>query len=466
MGKTYEAMNEFKEAKEIYEDQIKEISEEIADSNNQLFINIQSSQLANIYSSLTDIYKKEGNVSKVNELSEKLFELNKKNAGDNEEAILEVEIGRQEYLFHQAVEKADYKLAAGSIKEILAKAEKLYKMRPLSRAYWYALWNFAYISVSTETEPENFLTTIKAFEDKVANELKINSEEQKTSLLYNIEKQYILYYSKNGNKPEERKHVEQAYQYAEKLNQLNPARFVLEIISAQASYIDMLLELSEHDKALKAAIDLEALYTMQGVWGFQDLRTENSIGTAMVCGGLYELGVEHLEKVKKDREKHLKQKPNDVDMMGSITTTYNNLSLGYGKLKKYAKALEVQKKAYEIIKTLYPHNKAQLGTNYLLMTLNTSIAYYQNSNNAEALKFLQEAENIANELKELNQLFSSYPLVVRFAKGDLLAKLSQPGSEELLKTGLEYKSGTLPNDAVLLYLINDYRTNNNSIYRK
>ena len=119
-------MNEFK-AKEIYEDQIKEISEEIADSDNQLFINIQSSQLANIYSSLTDIYKKEGNVSKVNELSEKLFELNKKNAGDNEEAILEVEIGRQEYLFHQAVEKADYKLAAGSIKEILAKAEKLYK---------------------------------------------------------------------------------------------------------------------------------------------------------------------------------------------------------------------------------------------------------------------------------------------------------------------------------------------------
>lgn len=147
-------------------------------------------------------------------------------------------------------------------------------------------------------------------------------------------------------------------------------------------------------------------------------------------------------------------------------TIPTQLSLGYGKLKKYAKALEVQKKAYEIIKTLYPHNKAQLGTNYLLMTLNTSIAYYQNSNNAEALKFLQEAENIANELKELNQLFSSYPLVVRFAKGDLLAKLSQPGSEELLKAGLEYKSGTLPNDAVLLYLINDYRTNNNSIYRK
>lgn len=74
-------------------------------------------------------------------------------------------------------------------------------MRPLSRAYWYALWNFAYISVSTETEPENFLTTIKAFEDKVANEFKINSEEQKTSLLYNIEKQYILYYPKTETNP-------------------------------------------------------------------------------------------------------------------------------------------------------------------------------------------------------------------------------------------------------------------------
>ena len=59
MGKTYEAMNEFKEAKEIYEDQIKEISEEIADSDNQLFINIQSSQLANIYSS-ADRHLQEG----------------------------------------------------------------------------------------------------------------------------------------------------------------------------------------------------------------------------------------------------------------------------------------------------------------------------------------------------------------------------------------------------------------------
>mgnify|MGYP000090315618 CR=1 FL=1 len=79
---------------------------------------------------LTDIYKKEGNVSKVNELSEKLFELNKKNAGDNEEAILEAEIGRQEYLFHQAVEKADYKLAASSIKEILAKARNCIRCVP------------------------------------------------------------------------------------------------------------------------------------------------------------------------------------------------------------------------------------------------------------------------------------------------------------------------------------------------
>lgn len=33
----------------------------------------------------------------------------------------------------------------------------------------------------------------------------------------------------------------------------------------------------------------------------------------------------------------MKQKPNDVDMMGSITTTYNNLSLGYGKLKNMPK---------------------------------------------------------------------------------------------------------------------------------
>lgn len=126
----------------------------------------------------------------------------------------------------------------------------------------------------------------------------------------------------------------------------------------------------------------------------------------------------------------------------------------------------MQKKAYEIIKTLYPHNKAQLGTNYLLMTLNTSIAYYQNSNNAEALKFLQEAENIANELKELNQAFQAPTLLLSGLPKETFWPNYPSPAQELLKTGLEYKSGTLPNDAVLLYLINDYRTNNNSIYRK
>lgn len=466
MGKVYETMNEMKDAKEIYEDGIKDISELIADSDNQLFIEIQNSTLANMYNSLIDIYTKEGKISKVNELAEKLFQLNKIKAGKNEEALLEAEIEDLEFKFHQIIDKTDYAQAADIIKEVLVRAEKLYQMRPMSRAYWYALWNFAYISISTETDRENFLTTIKAFEDRVANEFKITSEEQKYSLLYNIENQYILYYSKDGNKPEERKHVAAAYKYAEILNKLNSTRFVSEIIKAQTMYVDMLLELSENDKALKIAIDLDALYSMQEFWGHQDLRTENSIGTAMVCGGLYELGVKRLEKVKKTREEHLQKNPEDVEMMISITTTYNNLSLGYGKLKKYAKALEVQKKAYEIIKTLYPYNKAQLGTNYLLMTLNTSIAYYQNDKIEEAKKFLQEAEGIANELKELNPLFISYPLLVRFAKGDLYAKLSLPGSEELLKEGLEYKSGTLQNDAVLLYIINDYRANNNSIYIK
>lgn len=466
LGKTYEAMNKLKEAKEIYEDESKEISELMANSDNQLFLNIQRSTLANMYNSLIDIYTKEGNTDKVNQLAEKLLELNKAKAGKNEEALLEVEIENLEFKFHQITDKTDYAQAAAILKEILVRAEKLYQMRPMSRAYWYALWNFAYISISTETDPENFLFTLKAFEDRVTHEFNITSEEQKYLILYNIETQYILYYSKNGNKPEERKHVAAAYHYSERLNKLNSSRFVTEIINAQTMYVDMLLELSENEKALKAAIDLDALYAMQEFWGYQDLKTENSIGTAMVCGGLYELGVKRLEKVRKAREEHLKKKPEDVEMMISMTTTYNNLSLGYGKLKKYSKALEVQKKAYEIIQVLYSYNKAQLGTNYLLMTLNTSIAYFQNDKIEEARKYLQEAESIADELKELNPLFVSYPLIVRFAKGDLYAKLSLAGSGELLKEGLEYKSGTLQNDAVLLYIINDYRANNNSLYIK
>ena len=78
----------------------------------------------------------------------------------------------------------------------------------------------------------------------------------------------------------------------------------------------------------------------------------------------------------------------------------------------------------------------------------------------QALHYLEEASAIAEEMKALfPQYFATYPIVVKLAKGDLLSKLSQPGAQELLKEGLEYKAGSQPNDALLLYTLKEYHSN-------
>ena len=112
------------------------------------------------------------------------------------------------------------------------------------------------------------------------------------------------------------------------------------------------------------------------------------------------------------------------------------------------------------MKDLYAQNKAQLGTHYMLITMNVSVNYYQNGDNQQALHYLEEASAIAEEMKALfPQYFATYPIVVKLAKGDLLSKLSQPGAQELLKEGLEYKAGAQPNDALLLYTLKEYHSN-------
>jgi tetratricopeptide (TPR) repeat protein len=138
------------------------------------------------------------------------------------------------------------------------------------------------------------------------------------------------------------------------------------------------------------------------------------MGVALVCGGYYELGLKYLERVKEGREKELKKYPHNNELKANTCSTYNNLSLGYSKLKKYKQALKEQLKAYTLMKDLYAQNKAQLGTNYMLITMNVSVNYYQNGDNQQALHYLEEASAIAEEMKALfPQYFATYPIVVK-----------------------------------------------------
>ena len=111
------------------------------------------------------------------------------------------------------------------------------------------------------------------------------------------------------------------------------------------------------------------------------------------------------------------------------------------------------------MKALYPLNKVSMGTNYMLMTLNTSICCYRTGDNEQALGYAEEALAVAEEMKRLNPLFDTYPILIKLAKGDLLNQLSLPGGRELQAEGLNYRPGSLPNDTLLRFGIEEYRRN-------
>ena len=455
-----EAIHEWEQAEEVYLSNIKNLEEQIAVSDNQLFIRIQKGSLLDSYTSLMRLYSQKEDLEKARQTAAKIKEISLNDPDLNEEKRISIELDYlnilQDFAMNAGHMKEAYKIAA----EAYAKAEVLYQKNPITKAVQFLQRYIIYLQLSIDYETDAFPERAELLRTRIEHEFTSLSADFKINALHNLEMMYSTYYSRKGNQPEERRSLTKAYQYAKQLNELNASLFFQEIFYARAKYIDVLIAESKNQKAAQEALELDALYSIQSAWGYYNLNVESCMGVALVCGGYYELGLKYLERVKEEREKELKKYPDNNELKANTCTTYNNLSMGYSKLKKYKQALKEQLKAYTLMKDLYAQNKAQLGTNYMLITMNVSVNYYQNGDNQQALHYLEEASAIAEEMKTLYpQYFATYPIVVKLAKGDLLSKLSQPGAQELLKEGLEYKAGSQPNDALLLYTLKEYHSN-------
>lgn len=455
-----EAIHEWEQAEEVYLSNIKNLEEQIAVSDNQLFIRIQKGSLLDSYTSLMRLYSQKEDLEKARQTAAKIKEISLNDPDLDEEKRISIELDYlnilQDFAMNAGHMKEAYKIAA----EAYAKAEVLYQKNPITKAVQFLQRYIIYLQLSIDSETDAFPERAELLRTRIEQEFTSLSADFKINALHNLEMMYSTYYSRKGNQPEERRSLTKAYQYAKQLNELNASLFFQEIFYARAKYIDVLIAESKNQKAAQEALELDALYSIQSAWGYYNLNVESCMGVALVCGGYYELGLKYLERVKEEREKELKKYPDNNELKANTCSTYNNLSLGYSKLKKYKQALKEQLKAYTLMKDLYAQNKAQLGTNYMLITMNVSVNYYQNGDNQQALHYLEEASAIAEEMKALfPQYFATYPIVVKLAKGDLLSKLSQPGAQELLKEGLEYKAGSQPNDALLLYTLKEYHSN-------
>lgn len=455
-----EAIHEWKQAEEVYLSNIKNLEEQIAVSDNQLFIRIQKGSLLDSYTSLMRLYSQKEDLEKARQTAAKIKEISLNDPDLDEEKRISIELNYLDMLLDFAMNAGQMKDAYKIAAEAYTKAEVLYQKNPITKAAEFLQRYIVYLQLSVDSETDAFPERAELLRTRIEQEFTSLSPDFKINALHNLEMMYSTYYSRKGNQPEERRSLVKAYQYTKKLSESSSSQFTQENLYARAKYIDVLIAESKNQEAAQEALELDALYSIQSAWGYQNLSVESSMGVALVCGGYYELGLKYLERVKEGREKELKKYPHNNELKANTCSTYNNLSLGYSKLKKYKQALKEQLKAYTLMKDLYAQNKAQLGTNYMLITMNVSVNYYQNGDNQQALHYLEEASAIAEEMKALfPQYFATYPIVVKLAKGDLLSKLSQPGAQELLKEGLEYKAGSQPNDALLLYTLKEYHSN-------
>lgn len=455
-----EAIHEWKQAEEVYLSNIKNLEEQIAVSDNQLFIRIQKGSLLDSYTSLMRLYSQKEDLEKARQTAAKIKEISLNDPDLDEEKRISIELNYLDMLLDFAMNAGQMKDAYKIAAEAYTKAEVLYQKNPITKAAEFLQRYIVYLQLSVDSETDAFPERAELLRTRIEQEFTSLSPDFKINALHNLEMMYSTYYSRKVNQPEERRSLVKAYQYTKKLSESSSSQFTQENLYARAKYIDVLIAESKNQEAAQEALELDALYSIQSAWGYQNLSVESSMGVALVCGGYYELGLKYLERVKEGREKELKKYPHNNELKANTCSTYNNLSLGYSKLKKYKQALKEQLKAYTLMKDLYAQNKAQLGTNYMLITMNVSVNYYQNGDNQQALHYLEEASAIAEEMKALfPQYFATYPIVVKLAKGDLLSKLSQPGAQELLKEGLEYKAGSQPNDALLLYTLKEYHSN-------
>lgn len=455
-----EAIHEWEQAEEVYLSNIKNLEEQIAVSDNQLFIRIQKGSLLDSYTSLMRLYSQKEDLEKARQTAAKIKEISLNDPDLDEEKRISIELNYLDMLLDFAMNAGQMKEAYKIAAEAYTKAEVLYQKNPISKAAEFLQRCIVYLQLSVDSETDAFPERAELLRTRIEQEFTSLSPDFKINALHNLEMMYSTYYSRKGNQPEERRSLVKAYQYTKKLSESSSSQFTQENLYARAKYIDVLIAESKNQEAAQEALELDALYSIQSAWGYQNLSVESSMGVALVCGGYYELGLKYLERVKEEREKELKKYPDNNELKANTCTTYNNLSMGYSKLKKYKQALKEQLKAYTLMKDLYAQNKVQLGSNYMLITMNVSVNYYQNGDNQQALHYLEEASAIAEEMKALYpQYFATYPIVVKLAKGDLLSKLSQPGAQELLKEGLEYKAGSQPNDALLLYTLKEYHSN-------
>lgn len=458
-GNIMEKINDKKGAIEIYLDLAKTLKEHMTGETNQKLLAVQTSLLANAYYKLADLMLATGNKKS----SEYVMEFSKLVAGseffDTEEKLFN-QYKITDLLSNYIFETGDRQEWKKSLAQTNAALKQLYEMKPAKYAtsYFLAIVKDLLAEIEERSNP-HMHNKITWFGNCVENEKGSLSESDYNKLKYLTEEMYVINYRMDGNEGAAEKHIMNIKESADWFYEADSYNNIVYTLNGYNYYLELLMkDPSQKETAYQIACALDALCSCADAQKMvYSGSARSNIATVMLQNGKYDIAMESLETIRKEREQHIRKNPEDLIMKANIASTYNNLSMAYSMRKMHKKAFEMGKKAIETTKPFYNTSaRANYATNYFIMALNTSVYAYLSGDNDNAIKYIELMHSIATDLMGDNN-FTQMQYITNLCIGDFGTRMGEKEGKELTEKILAYKKGTLQNDWLLLYVIDDYK---------
>lgn len=302
--------------------------------------------------------------------------------------------------------------------------------------------------------PSKFLSIAEGYERFVRDEMLPNlGYVDRNKVMYDVEYLYVWYYQKHSMFEESYPHVIKMNEYADVLEDMDLYNNCYAVIMSRCKNVEMLVRMQ--DDALKdAVLELESLYAyVKNMHGFSDSTAESDIAIGYYMSGEYEMALEYLEMVRKERESTLKEFPDNFELKANLSSTYNNIAGCLSGLRKDREALAAMKKAIDILSDLYILRPTSYGTNYFQYLGNAVSLAYWAGNKRQAEKYIEVLTELGKDLASRGKTFKSLPYAAKLIKYDYLLATGQNVKTSDYKDVLRYVPGTLSNDWLLVNLI-------------
>ena len=463
LATAYKGLNMMDLAITTYKDMIAEMEKILKVEDNALLTDILDDILVETYWELARAHASDSKM--FDKYAKAAYDCALKFAGGDAEARLNADISyllsEQSRFQHNADMAALRKVSF----ELVDKYEEYYKLKPTSlNALTYAMNLDVKILSMLNENADSALPEIKKLENMIKTNASSFSRLHLAMMDYFVEELYVIYYAFKADYNSRFEHVLKMQEPAKVLMELDFVASSRRIMTAYDYLLQMYNSQRKTQEALELAYKLDAMYS-SAVGDYVNTTLVGDVATAYIMVGKYDLALKYLEDVKEYREQYIKDKPNDMEMKANLANTYNNLAICYSYTGRPDKAFKMQQKTEEYMRPFYMANKVPYGQNYFSIVLNLSVYAYQAGNNKAAASALETLAKLAEELKSLNSNYVSFPLVASFVKGDFMVKTGDKKGEPLVQKALNYKKGSMANDFVLNWLIQDYKEHGNAIFR-